>query len=106
MSAIYAIIKIEGNTVFAYLDAFDPDKSEVAALKEHYQNGGLGDVKLKRRLIEVLNGFMEPIRQKRRELEAHKGDVMRIVLEGTAKTEAVAQQTMEQVRKAMHLDYK
>jgi tryptophanyl-tRNA synthetase len=97
--------KVEGNTVFEYLDAFDSEKKEVDALKAHYQKGGLGDVKLKRRLIEVLNAFMEPIRVRRNELASHKDEVMRILLEGTAKTEARAHKTMEEVRKAMYLDY-
>lgn len=97
--------KVEGNVVFTYLDEFDPDKKEVAALKEHYQRGGLGDVKLKKRLIDVLNNFLDPIRIRRQELAKDPDAVMNIVLEGTKKTEKVAEQTMRDVRKAMYLDY-
>ncbi len=98
--------KIEGNVVFTFLDEFDPDKDEVAALKAHYQRGGLGDVKLKERLIDVLNTFLDPIRTRRAEFAKDPGVVMKIVLDGTKKTYAVAEQTMHDVRKAMYLDYK
>ena len=97
--------KVEGNTVFAYLDAFDPDKAEVAALKDQYKRGGLGDVKLKRYLIDLLNNFLGPIRERRREFAQDKVQVMQILKEGSQKTEAVAQQTMHEVRCAMKLDY-
>ncbi len=63
---------VEGNTVFAYLDAFDPRVDEVAALKEHYQRGGLGDVILKKRLIEVLENTIGPIRERRKQFEQDK----------------------------------
>jgi len=59
--------KIEGNTVFTYLDVFADDKQKVAELKEHYQRGGLGDVKVKDYLFEVLEATMGPIRERRRE---------------------------------------
>lgn len=97
--------KIEGNTVFAYLDIFDSHTQEVQELKEHYQRGGLGDVKVKRRLIEVLNAFLDPIRLRRKEWEADLGQVMHILYEGTNKTHIVAQETMQEVRKAIRLDY-
>ena len=98
--------KVEGNVVFTYLDVFDPDKKEVAALKEQYRKGGLGDVQLKKRLIEVLDAFLSPIRTKRKELEKDPNYVMNVLLEGTKKTLHVAEQTMYDVRKAMLLDYK
>jgi len=98
--------KVEGNTVFAYLDVFDTDKAEVVALKAHYQRGGLGDVKLKRRLIELLNAFLDPIRARRAEWGKDEGQVMQILFEGTAKTVEVASNTMQEVRQALHLDYK
>jgi len=97
--------KVEGNVVFTYLDAFDPDKKEVAQLKEQYQRGGLGDVKLKKRLIDVLNHFLTPIRERRALFAKDKSQVMRILLDGSEKTREVARQTMEQVRKVMYLDY-
>jgi len=97
--------KIEGNVVFTYLDIFDEDKAKVAELKEHYQRGGLGDVVVKKYLIEVLNAFLEPIRIRRSELAKDPEQVVKIVLEGTTATRQVAEQTMHEVRKVTHLDY-
>lgn len=98
--------KIEGNTVFMYLDIFDPDKKLVQEMKEHYQRGGLGDVKVKRRLIEVLNTFLEPIRQRREQFAKDPAMVMNIVLQGTKEVCEIANQTIQEVRQAMLLDYK
>jgi tryptophanyl-tRNA synthetase len=97
--------KIEGNTVFAYLDVFDPNKKEVEELKEHYIRGGLGDVKVKKRLIDVLNALLDPIRNRRAEWAKDPSRVMEILLNDTSKTREVAQITMQEVRAAMHLDY-
>jgi tryptophanyl-tRNA synthetase len=97
--------KIEGNTVFMYLDVFAPDKAAVAQMKEHYQRGGLGDVKVKKYLIEVLNAFLDPIRKKRAELAQDIPAVRAILLEGTAATQKVAQHTMQQVREATGINY-
>lgn len=96
---------VEGNTVFMYLDIFDKDAAEVARLKEHYQRGGLGDMVLKKRLIEILNNFLDPIRHRRKMFEQDPEHVMKILLDGTAKTRLVAHETMREVRKAMHLNY-
>lgn len=98
--------KIEGNTVFTYLDVFDPDKILVTSLKEQYQRGGLGDVKVKKRLIEVLNTLLDPIRKRRESLVKDPAYVMDIVFHGTTKVQEIAQKTMQEVRAAMHLDYK
>lgn len=97
--------QVEGNTVFAYLDIFDPNQAEVAALKEHYQRGGLGDVTLKKRLIELLEQFLTPIRDRRNELAKDRHHAMKLLLEGTAATEAVASQTLREVKTAMKLNY-
>jgi tryptophanyl-tRNA synthetase len=97
--------RIEGNVVFEYLDVFDTNKAEVSALKEHYQRGGLGDVVLKKRLITVLNDLLEPIRQRRAEFARDKAAVMAILQKGTQETKLVAQQTMDEVRAVMHLNY-
>lgn len=97
--------KIEGNTVFMYLDAFDPNKEEVAELKAHYQRGGLGDVALKKRLIDVLNTMLDPIRKRRAEYAKDPQEVMRILLKGSEVTKEVAERTMQEVRQAMHLNY-
>lgn len=97
--------KVEGNVVFIYLDAFDTNKEKVRELKEHYQRGGLGDVVLKRYLIDVLNEFLKPIRERRTYWNNRKDEVMEILMEGTARTRSVAQETMREVRSVMHLDY-
>ncbi len=98
--------QVEGNMVFAYLDIFSPDPVRVAELKEHYQRGGLGDVKIKQYLFEVLDAQLSPIRDRRAQLSKDLTHVQKIVLNGTAQVEAVAAQTMLEVRKVMHLDYK
>lgn len=98
--------KIEGNTVFMYLDVFDPDKVTVEEMKAHYQRGGLGDVKVKRRLIDVLNALLDPIRARRADWAKDPSQVMRILFEGTEQVHEVAQETMQEVRAAMQLDYK
>ncbi len=97
--------KVEGNVVFSYLDIFDPNKEEIAKLKEQYQRGGLGDVKLKKRLIAVLEELIGPIRKRREELAQDKSGVMQILMEGTAEVRAIAQERMHSVQKAMKLDY-
>jgi len=97
--------KIEGNTVFMYLDVFAQDKKMVEDFKTHYQRGGLGDVKVKRYLADVLNDFLTPIRRRRQELAKNPDEVMRIVRDGTERTRIIAENTMLQVRKAMKLDY-
>lgn len=98
--------KVEGNVVFTYLDVFDPNKDEVIQLKEQYQAGGLGDVVLKKRLIDVLEQFISPIRTKREQLAKDPNYVMNVLLEGTHETQKVAQQTLFEVKQAMMLDYK
>jgi tryptophanyl-tRNA synthetase len=95
--------RVEGNPVFAYLDAFDPDRAGVAALKEHYRAGGLGDVAVKQRLIGVLERFLGPIRARRTALAADPGHVRAILKEGTARGRARAAETLAAVRRAMRL---
>lgn len=97
--------KVEGNVVFTYLDAFDTNHIKVAELKEQYRHGGLGDVTLKKYLIDVLNAFLGPICQRRNEYASHKDEVMKIVLSGTEHAREVAAQTMQEVRQAMYLEY-
>lgn len=97
--------QVEGNMVFTYLDAFDPDKDGVEALKEYYRRGGLGDVKLKRHLIDVLEAELGPVRARRLEFAQDMDAVRQIVREGTARGREVAAQTMKSVRDAMGLNY-
>ncbi|KHD44594.1 tryptophan--tRNA ligase [Streptococcus hongkongensis] len=99
--------KIEGNMVFHYLDIFgkEEDKADIQAMKEHYQNGGLGDVKTKRYLLEILERELAPIRQKRLEYANDMGEVFRMLEKGSQKAQAVAAQTLSEVKKAMGINY-
>ena len=97
--------QIEGNMVFTYLDIFDPDKQKVAELKEHYQAGGLGDVKIKRYLNEVLEAQLGPIRQRREEFAKDIPSVYTMLKEGSQKANAVAEQTLAEVRSAIGVNY-
>lgn len=94
---------VEGNPVFAYLDAFDPDPAAVAALKARYRAGGLGDSAVKARLTEVLEALLAPIRRHRAEWARDLGHVHRLLDEGTARGRAVAAATLAEVRRAMQL---
>ena len=96
---------IEGNIVFTYLDVFDPDTAKVQELKDQYQKGGLGDVTVKNYLFEVLEAFLQPIRERRKELAQDKDAILNILLEGTAKTREVAKETIKEVREVMYLNY-
>lgn len=98
--------KVEGNVVFDYLDIFDPETAVIEELKAHYRRGGLGDVKLKRRLIDLLNSVIEPIRSRRAQFAQDPQAVMNIIVAGSQDVRHVAAQTMDEVRRAMHLDYK
>lgn len=93
--------KIEGNVVFSYLDAFDPKVEEVSELKLHYQRGGLGDMPLKRRLLEVMDAELAPIRQKRAELEGQEESMLDLLREGTLKAHEQARVQMQQVKDAL-----
>ena len=97
--------QVEGNTVFTYLDAFDPDKDKVAALKAEYRHGGLGDVKIKRYLNEVLQAEFDPIRKRRAEFEKDPAAVMAILKAGSEKANVVANQTLQEVRDAIGINY-
>ena len=105
---------VEGNAVFTYLDAFScdadfanflPEYQNLDELKEHYRRGGLGDMKCKKFLNEVLNQFLEPMRQRRHELEQDIPEIYNILRRGTEQAREVAAQTMDEVRKAMRIDY-
>lgn len=97
--------QVEGNVVFTYLDIFDSDKDGLEDLKNKYKAGGLGDVIIKKRLIDILEKIISPIRTKREELSKHPEDVMKILEEGTAKARLVAQKTMAEVRRALKINY-
>ena len=105
---------VEGNAVFTYLDAFSsdedfalfwPDYANLDELKEHYQRGGLGDMKCKKFLNQVLNKFLEPMRERRHEFEKDIPEIFNILKKGTEKARETAAETMDEVRKAMRIDY-
>ena len=95
--------QVEGNVVFAYLDAFDPDRLEVAELKSRYRAGGLGDSALKRRLESLLQGVLEPIRARREVALADRAALLEIVREGTARSREVTAGVLDDVREVFGL---
>lgn len=97
--------QVEGNVVFTYLDIFDEDKEELAALKEHYRTGGLGDVKIKRYLIEVLQDLLNPIRKRRKEYEGNEEYILEMLKKGSEKAESVAAETLDNVKSSMGINY-
>ena len=97
--------KVEGNMVFTYLDIFDKDKDKVAELKEQSRAGGLGDVKIKRYLNEVLEAELGPIRARREEFAKDIPAVYAILKEGSEKANEVANKTLEEVRRAIGVNY-
>ena len=106
--------KIEGNTVFTYLDAFCqpehferylPDYANLDELKAHYQRGGLGDVKVKKFLNNVMQEELRPIRERRKQWEQRMPEVYEILKQGSAVARATAEKTLEGVRHAMQIDY-
>ena len=105
---------VEGNAVFTYLDAFStdedfanflPEYQNLDELKDHYRRGGLGDMKCKKFLNQVLNQFLEPMRQRRAEFEKDIPEIYNILKKGTEQAREVGAQTMDEVRKAMRIDY-
>jgi tryptophanyl-tRNA synthetase len=97
---------VEGNPVFAYHDAFNPDADEVADLKARYVDGRVGDVEVKRRLVAALNSLLPPIRQRRRDLLAANPSIVEDVLRSGAEQARIeARDTMRQVRAAMQLNF-
>ena len=105
---------VEGNAVFTYLDAFSkpehfaaywPEYQSLDELKDHYRRGGLGDMKCKKFLNQILNEFLEPMRQRRHEFEQDIPEIYNILRKGTEKARETAAQTMDEVRKAMQINY-
>lgn len=92
---------VEGNVVFTCLDAFDPDPAGVAEMKARYRAGGLGDGKVKARLEEVLQEFLAPIRARREVYAEDKGEVLRLLREGTEVARKVTGETLAEVRAAL-----
>ena len=97
--------QIEGNTVFTYLDVFAPNKEEVEEMKAHYKRGGLGDMKVKKYLNEVMQAELEPIRKRREEFAKDMDYVYKMLKDGSDKARQVAAQTLTEVREAIGLEY-
>lgn len=90
--------QVEGNVVFTYLDAFDPNKEEVEELKAHYRRGGLGDGTVKKRLTGVLQELIAPIRERRAELAKDPDYIMDVLKQGTEKCQIITQATLDEVK--------
>lgn len=99
--------KVEDNPVFIYLDAFgaEDDQAQITELKDRYKMGQVGDIEVKRFLVQVLNNFLEPIRIRRAEYQSQPELIYKILKEGSMRARQEAQKTMEQVRKAMKINY-
>ncbi|MGB3714790.1 MAG: tryptophan--tRNA ligase [Candidatus Promineifilaceae bacterium] len=94
---------VEGNPVFIYHDVFNPNKSEVEDLKSRYKEGRVGDVEVKDKLTKALNDFLDPIRERRADIEADKGLAEQVLYEGTIRTTEIADETLAMMKKAMGL---
>ncbi len=97
--------KVEGNPVFAYHDAFNPNIEEVNDLKERYRQGKVGDVEVKRKLAAAINMFLGPIRERRATYAAQPNLVAEILAEGNARTRTIAQETIARMEDAMGMRY-
>ena len=95
--------RVEGNPVFIYHDAFNPDVAEVDDLKDRYRKGKVGDVEVKRKLARAINAFLDPIRERRARYEANPGTVEEILMAGTRKMQSAARETMARVYDAMDM---
>ncbi|MBQ9442321.1 MAG: tryptophan--tRNA ligase [Selenomonadaceae bacterium] len=96
---------VEGNVVFTYLDAFCEDEKTVAEMKEHYQRGGLGDVKVKKFLLEILEEILTPIRERRAEYEKNPAEVWKMLERGTVEAREKAAEVLGRLKHAMKIDY-
>ena len=96
---------VEGNPVFVYHDAFNPDVAEVEDLKTRYRAGTVGDVEVKQKLALAINAVLDPMRERRAEVLAQPARVRDILMDGSSRARMIAQETMKQVRDALKLTY-
>jgi tryptophanyl-tRNA synthetase len=96
---------VEGNPVFVYHDAFNPDRDEVEDLKTRYRAGTVGDVEVKTKLAAAINAMLEPLRERRQAALARPGYLREVLVDGSRRARAVAAETMERVRDAIKLRY-
>ncbi|MCK9575226.1 MAG: tryptophan--tRNA ligase [Clostridia bacterium] len=97
--------QVDGNMVFTYLDVFGSDKAKIKEMKEHYKAGGLGDVTVKKYLLQVLEELLTPIRERRKYYEQHINLVDKILIDGSNKAQAIATNTLKRIRKAIGVEY-
>ena len=97
---------VEGNPVFLYHDAFNPDTAEVDDLKARYRLGQVGDVEVKEKLARALNGVLEPMRARRAELRAQPGRIREILFDGSSRARVMAAETLTRVREAVRISYR
>ena len=95
--------RVEGNVVFTFLDAFDPDQAGLEEMKAHYQRGGLGDAKVKRRLEDILQALLGPIRERRADLARDPGHVLDVIRRGTATARERTEATKREVAEGLGL---
>jgi tryptophanyl-tRNA synthetase len=97
---------VEGNPVFIYHDAFNPDTAEVDDLKARYRGGKVGDVEVKTKLATALNRHLDPLRERRAAALASPSHLREVLVEGSRRARRVATETMARVRDAMHIGYR
>lgn len=96
---------IEGNPVFTYHDAFNPNTEEIYDLKERYKKGKVSDIEVKEKLTLAINNFLDPIREKRREFQGQQKFIKEILIEGSKKEQKIAKETIKLVKEAMGIIY-
>jgi tryptophanyl-tRNA synthetase len=96
---------VEGNPVFMYHDAFNPNTAEVDDLKERYRAGKVGDVEVKTKLAVAINNLLDPIRERRQQALSRPGYIKDVLMDGSRRAQVVARQTMARVRDAVKLTY-
>jgi len=96
---------VEGNPVFVYHDAFNPNRAEVDDLKTRYREGSVGDVEVKTKLATAVNAVLEPIRERRAAALSRPGHLREVLVDGSRKAQAIAHDTLERVRGAVKLKY-
>lgn len=96
---------VEGNVVFSYLDIFDPNHAEITELKEHYRRGGLGDMTIKKRLMEALETFLTPLQERRKTYAQDPAYCMKVLRDGTAQARHATDENLNEIKKAMGLNY-
>jgi tryptophanyl-tRNA synthetase len=96
---------VEGNPVFVYHDAFNPNRDEVDDLKARYRAGTVGDVEVKTKLAAAINALLDPIRERRAQALARPGYLTDVLLAGSQRARGIAAETMARVRAAVRLQY-